>query len=180
MMKRTLDLIGHLESRGQYDAVFGGIKGPDRPLKRTGKRLTELTVYEVLQWQDSIDHMYRSEAAGKFQVMEDTLRELVAQGRVDGNSLFNKETQDRVALILMKRRGLPKFLKGDMATEIMANNLAMEWASLPVCKEFTRGGKLRRYGYSYYAGDGLNKCLTDPEEVLEALARDWNDHEEQS
>ena len=138
-MKNTLDLISTLESGDDPDRVWDGIKKKDRP-----RKLTSMTVYEVLQWQDSIDKFYRSEAAGLYQLMEDTLRELVEQGKVDGNSLFDRVTQDYIAVVLMRRRGLSNFLKGRMSIEDFGNRLACEWASLPCVKDFTLNGKVQK------------------------------------
>ena len=60
-----------------------------------------MTVREVLAWQDSIDPKYRSEAAGKYQIMEDTLRDEVGKGSVSLNDVFNASTQDRLGVALL-------------------------------------------------------------------------------
>ena len=70
--KPLLDFIANAEHGGHpdYNAVWGGIKAKDRP----PKKLVEMTIGEVLDWQDMIDPHYKSEAAGRYQIMEDTLR----------------------------------------------------------------------------------------------------------
>jgi len=155
-IKLLLDLIAEYESRGDYNIVWGGIRKADYP----PKPLVEMTIQEVLDWQDSIDRKYMSEAAGRYQIMEDTLRGLLHV--VDPDELYNEENQDKLAIHLMKRRGLDKYLSGDMDLGSFGNNLAREWASLPVLKG-------RKRGYSYYAGDGLNKSHVKPEEVEAVL-----------
>jgi muramidase (phage lysozyme) len=166
-----LEYIQRFESTGAtksqgvqsaYQVVYGGISTADRPLVV----LTHMTVSEVLAWQDRIDPRYRSEAAGAYQVMEDTLRGLVNSGHVDPNAMFDEATQDAVALLLIERRGLSKFVAGKMSAEEFADNLAREWASFPVVRDQKGASRYVKRGQSYYAGDGLNKAHADPDEFL--------------
>ena len=155
-VKPLLDLIAKYESRGDYNIVWGGIKKKDHP----PKPLVEMTVQEVLDWQDSIDRKYMSEAAGRYQIMEDTLRGLLHI--VGPDELFNEENQDRLAIGLLRRRRLDDYLEGRMSIHSFGNNLAKEWASFPVVKG-------RKYGRSYYSGDGLNEAHVKVHQVLEVL-----------
>jgi muramidase (phage lysozyme) len=159
-MRQLLDFIAEHESEGAarrlqmsaYDIIWGGIKGAHRP----PKPLTQMTIREVLAWQDRIDPMYRSEAAGRYQILEDTLRDLYAEAGMTLDSKFDKAGQDRLAMALLKRRGLDRFLHGYLSVNKFCNELAKEWASLPVVD----GPKK---GRSYYAGDGLNAAGVDVE-----------------
>ncbi len=153
-----LDFIAKPESGGNFNIVYGGIKKQHRP----NVPLTEMTIGEVLSWQDSIDPLYRSEAAGAFQIMEDTLRTLHVEAGLPKSALFSEENQRKLATQLLKRRGLDKYLAGKMTPEAFANELAKEWASLPVVS----GPKK---GRSYYAGDGLNKSHVSVEAFLAAV-----------
>lgn len=169
-MKALLDFIGHHESRNNPDAVWARISVKDRP-KRP---LTTMTIGEVLAWQDSIDAKYQSEAAGEFQFLEDTLRGLPPAAGLTTQSLFNKANQDRLATVLLKRRGLDLYLADKLSAEGFANNLAMEWASLPVVTDVKKKLKngttmIVRKGSGYYDGDGLNKSLTDVGPFLAAV-----------
>ena len=160
-----LDFIGEHESEGAarrlkisaYDVVWGGIAAKHRPAK-----LSAMTIAEVLAWQDSIDAMYRSEAAGRYQIMEDTLRSLYREAGMTGADLFDRAGQDRLAVALLKRRGLDMFLDGRLSAEAFANNLAREWASLPMVSGPKRGR-------SYYDGDGLNKAGVDVAPFIAAV-----------
>ncbi len=158
-------LIRAKESRGDYNVVWGGIGAQHKP----PRRLTTMTVQQVLDWQDSIDPLYNSEAAGAYQVMEDTLRGLVDSKQVSRKAVFNRTTQDKIADLLLKRRGLDSFLAGKISREKFANNLAKEWASFPVVSRVFNGKRMVNPGQSFYAGDGLNKALTTPSAVLAAL-----------
>jgi muramidase (phage lysozyme) len=137
-----------------YDVVYSGIEPKDRP-----RKLSDLTVTRVLWWQDVIDPLYRSEAAGAYQIMEDTLRTL----KVDQKRVFDAACQDDLALQLLDRRGWAKCEAGEMTPEAFGNALAREWASLPVITGPQRGK-------SYYDGDGLNSAHATPEEVMAAIA----------
>ena len=149
-----------------YDVVWGGIK----PAHRPPRPLSQMTVREVLAWQDSIDRKYMSEAAGRYQIMEDTLRDLVNSGAVNPNADFNADTQNGAAFALMMRRGWANFVSGDMSLPAFGDSLAREWASLPVLRD-QQGAKGRiRRGQSYYARDGLNKSHLKPA-VFEAALR---------
>lgn len=161
--KALLDFIGEHESRGNYNVVWNGIAAKHRP-KRP---LTTMTIAEVLAWQDSIDPLYRSEAAGKYQILEDTLRGVYVEAGLGAKALFDEDNQDRLAEALLRRRGLGLYRSGAMTAEAFANSLAKEWASLPVVT-----GKKK--GQSYYSGDGMNKALVNVEPFLAAVraARD--------
>lgn len=155
-----LAFIRSHEAPKGYDQVWGGIRREHLP----PKPLTRMTVREVLRWQDSIDPLYRSEAAGAYQVMEDTLRANLTASGLSPDELFDAAAQDRVAVYLMRHRGLDAYLAGHMTVEQFCNSLAKEWASLPVVTPVRRSVKGKTWivpaGASYYSGDGLNKALT--------------------
>lgn len=163
--KPILDLIGKYESRNDYDVIWGGISRSDYP----SKPLTKMTVGEVLAWQDSIDSKYQSEAAGHYQILEDTLRSLVSKHGVDAGRLFDKAMQDDLAVKLLAGRGFNRFLGGQDDVEDMMLGLAKEWASFPVPKDMQGASRWLKAGQSYYAGDGLNKAHATIAEVEQAL-----------
>lgn len=156
--KPLLDFIARPESGGDYNIVWGGI----RPKHRPPKLLTTMTIGEVLNWQDSIDSLYMSEAAGRYQIMEDTLRGLYKSAGMSLNDLFDEAGQDKLAFALLKRRGWGDYVDGKIPASKFANNLAREWASLPVVS----GPK---FGRSYYAGDGLNKSHVKVDDFMHAV-----------
>ena len=155
--RQLLDLIRQAEAPRGYDQVYSGIGRADQP----PKPLTQMTINEVLAWQDSIDARYPSEAAGAYQIMEDTLRPLVPKMGLSGNEVFNEAMQDRLAIALMRGRGLDDYLAGRITADQFGLNLAKEWAGLPV----PGGG-----GRGYYDGDGLNGA-TIPEATFMELLR---------
>jgi len=165
-----LDFIGNKESQG-YDDISGLISQSRYPVKS----ITKMTIQEVLNWQESIDDFQLSEAVGRYQIMEDTLRgynndrgtgpgnPLYTRAGLSAGDLFSPQNQDKMALVLLNQRGLQKFVDGDITREEFANNLASEWASLPLVTG-------PNAGRSKYAGDTAgNRALTTVQEFLDAI-----------
>jgi hypothetical protein len=166
-----LDFIGNKESEG-YDDISGLVSRALYP----AKQLTAMTIQEVLDWQESIDQSQLSEASGRYQIMEDTLRgfnnelglgggtnSLYARAGLSAGDLFSPENQDKMAIVLLEGRGLSKFLAGTITREQFANNLASEWASLPLVTG-------PNAGRSKYAGDSAgNRSLTSANAVLSVI-----------
>lgn len=164
-VRPLLDFIARYESRGNYGVVWGRIKAKDRP-----KDITRMTIGQVLAWQDSIDPFYMSEAAGRYQILEDTLRGLYRSAGLTLDHIFGEDTQDRLAYALLRRRGLDAYLAGEISAEKFANSLAREWASLPVVTPVrSPNGRVLQIGESFYAGDGLNKAHAPVDGFLSAV-----------
>jgi len=154
-VKPLLDFIGQLESRGSYDAIVWLVdrrRYPPKPVSR-------MTIGEVLDWQDSIDRFQNSEAVGKYQILEDTLRGMYRPAGLDRTTPFDESHQDYLATFLLRRRGLTDYVSGRISAEKFANALAHEWASLPLVTGPNKGR-------SVYAGDGMNRSLTKADEFL--------------
>lgn len=165
-----LDFIGNKESEG-YDDISGLVSRSRYPTKP----LTQMTIQEVLNWQESIDRFQNSEASGRYQIMEDTLRgynndrssgpgnPLYTRAGLSASDLFSPENQDKMAIELLRGRGLDKYLSGELSREQFANNLASEWAALPVVTGVNAGR-------SVYEGDRAgNRALTTVQEFLSVL-----------
>ncbi|WP_148043656.1 hypothetical protein [Paracoccus methylarcula] len=163
----VLDLIGKYESRGDYDIVYGGIPKSLRPKVK----ITSLTVRGVLTWQANIRaHGVASTAAGKYQIIYNTLKATVAQMGFNTSRVFDETVQDEMACHLLIGRGFQRYLDGAIDMESMVIGLAKEWASLPVPRDMQGPSRWLKAGQSYYAGDGLNKAHASVAEVETALA----------
>lgn len=110
-----------------------------------------------------------SSAIGGYQFLSKTLMSLKQSLGLKGSEVFNETLQDDLAVALMIRRGLMRYLRGEITTESFCNALAKEWASLPIVNDLKRGKRWIRAGQSYYAGDGLNKAFHKPEAILKAV-----------
>ena len=123
-------LIGQLESRSDYNTMAGG---------GNKKQLTSMTINEVLQYQNS--RGANMKAAGKWQIMPNTLRGLKKSMNLTGDELFTPEMQDRMAFELaMNRKGYRQFANATGAEKLALmgaaqNDLAKEWASMPMAND---------------------------------------------
>ncbi len=127
------------------------------------KPITTMTVSEVLNWQQEAvaktKQVYGSgySAAGRYQVIRKTLQSL----GVNGNTLFDKETQDVIGAMLLYRRGWDKWVTGELSTIAFADNLSKEWASLPYHTD-----------RSYYDKDVHgNRSLVSRKEIMQVLTK---------
>lgn len=150
-MKNMLDLIGSAEAATKgYEDAFG-VKGR--------VPVTNMSVDEVLAFQGSLKAQGSpSTAVGRYQFLNKTLSEVKKELKLTGDEKMTPELQDRMAIHLMRRRGLDQYLRGEMSKETFANRMAMEWAGLPTTS-----------GHSYYYGDGLNKSQVPLEDFLTAV-----------
>lgn len=153
---QLLQLIARVESKDNYNAYFGHAHN-------TSIKFTDMTLDEVQQWQQkSIAQGAASSAVGKYQIVDTTLAELIAQLGLDKTQKFDAELQDRLAIALLERRGSESYVNQEISRHEFAANLAKEWAALPrVVGENPES--------SYYAGDGLNQALVSSADVLRAI-----------
>ena len=132
-------LIGQLESRNGYNTMAGG---------GNKKQLTSMTINEVLQYQNSRGRNMK--AAGKWQIMPNTLRGLKKSMNLTGDELFTPEMQDRMAFELaMNRKGYRQFANatGEEKLALMGaaqNDLAKEWASMPMANDAEGMNRLKQ------------------------------------
>jgi hypothetical protein len=120
-----------------YDAANNG-KAGDMPKGYPG--LSKLTVGEVMKLQT-----YRPRkifAAGKYQIIPETLQSLLKQGVVKPEDKFDAETQDRLGRTLINNR----LAKAGNDPVLQQLELSKEFASIAD----------PRTGKSYYAGKGNN------------------------
>lgn len=159
--RNLLAFIRSKEAPRGYDQMYSGAEA------KIGRHaLTKMTLGEIFNLQRKmLAAGSASSALGGYQFLMKTLGGLCTELGLHANERFDQALQDRLAMRLLERRGLRKFLAGSLSREDFANNLAMEWASLPVVTAIN--GK--RPGQSYYAGDGLNAAFHDPSDVLRLL-----------
>lgn len=158
-LKPILDLIASAEANNGYDTIYSGI--PESSLG--GKKLTEMTVAEVLEWQEGLRKAgVESTAAGRYQFIYLTLKSLIPK-YASLDDKFDAATQDKLAIGLMERdANLNGFLNGKISDVRFADNLSKIWAGLPA----QIGSNI---GRSQYAGIGSNKATTTINSVLTAV-----------
>ena len=106
-----LDLVAGVESRGDYNAFnLGGSDGGHTAhgsgytgdgARRWGRELTQMTIGEVMEIGASPSAENRwVHAAGRYQIIPDTLRGLVKRHGIDPNAPFDEAMQDQLAMYL--------------------------------------------------------------------------------
>ncbi len=165
-------LIARFESKGDYTIVYGGIPERYRPESHLGKPITTCTIDEVLGWQAYVTSNQVgavSSAAGKWQIIRKTLEEFAPKAGLSGDDLFNETNQDRIFEVLLDRRGYQEFLTGALNETDFANNIAREWAAMPVVCDIQGAHRTLKRGECFYAGDKVNKALVSPEEFMATI-----------
>ena len=151
-----LQLIAGAESRGNYNAHFGNAAN-------TSVKFTSMSIADVMQWQQEfIAQGNPSSAVGKYQIINTTLTGLVNELGLKPTEKFDEDTQDKMAIALLERRGASAYVNQEITGDEFAAELAKEWAALPrVLGDNPED--------SYYAGDGLNKSHINVEQVRSAI-----------
>lgn len=158
-----LDFIASFEAPKGYDTVYGN------KMAQMPKRLTTMTLAEVIADGPRRTRAFGSSACGRYQFMTATLQGLRTEMMLIGADLFTPDFQDRLALQLLRRRGYDKFMAGKMTRTAFGLAIAQEWASFPVLEACKGAKRALVRGQSYYAGDGVNKALVSPAAVEAAL-----------
>ncbi|MFD1945084.1 hypothetical protein [Paradevosia shaoguanensis] len=165
-----LDFIGGIEAPKGYGTIYGNNQG------KLTKPLTSMTLDEVIAAGPSWTKAYKSSAAGRYQFMNATLKDLKKSLGLTGKEMFSADLQDRLGFELLKRRGYDNYMVGFLTRTAFGKALAQEWASLPVLASTPGQKRQVERGQSYYAGDGLNKALTSPESVEAVLIKARDAH----
>lgn len=153
-----LDLIGFAEGtdrkRGYNETLaYGAYTGGDVDLcTMTLKEIDALQTKMLKHPANS----FNSSALGRYQIVRTTLRAIRKSLGLSDNALFDPGMQDRCACYLLGLRGIDKYLAGRLAENTLIDNLAREWASLPIVS-----------GKGAYAGQNV---AVSPERVRQALA----------
>lgn len=165
--------IAQAESKGDYNAYNQG-----RAVPKKGN-LTELTLEELMRRQSLKEgDKSRIFAAGKYQVIPDTMKQAVAKLKLDKKMKFSPEMQEQLFdyLVKYKKPEINNFLEGRGDPKTALKAFSQEWASIGVPEDTIRKTKsgnipLKR-GESYYSGIGGNKAKIKPEEI-EALLKQY-------
>lgn len=160
-----LGYIAELETARNGDAAYQTVIAHMNEKGALPKPITDMTLEELLaeqtRWVRGLKQA--SGAAGAFQIIRPTLVGLIKQFKVPLSAKFSPGLQDAFGYALLQRRGFDKFMSGALPLKAFGNELAKEWASLPLLSTVRRKvGKTSRTlhrGQSYYDGVAGNKSL---------------------
>ena len=151
------------ESSGGYNAYNRGtsggrVLGANQSIVFSSMLISDLIRRGALP----ITHPERIFAAGRYQIIPGTLLAQLTRTGISRSEYFSNENQDKLGISLLEVRGLSRFTSGAITKEQYGNNIAKEWAGLPVLT----GPKA---GQSYYGGDGYNESNVSASLVVDAL-----------
>ncbi|SAK33200.1 mannosyl-glycoprotein endo-beta-N-acetylglucosamidase [Burkholderia multivorans] len=150
--------FGKLIARGEgdYNSVNRGKAGG---YKSGTEDLENMTVAQVMAAQRA----QKFNAAGRYQIIKDTLAEAVRSMGLKGDEKFDRGMQDRIFeqyLVHNKRRAISDYLSGkseQLGEAIYAT--AKEWASVAVPKGMkTESGRISDGTMTFYDKSGKNKA----------------------
>ena len=158
------------ESGGDYEKVVGGettvqFHGEER-------KLTEMSVGEVLEWGETRIKEKKGTAAGKYQIINETLKGLVKQGAVSKTELFSAPTQEKLFTSLLPTQAINYIsgkTSGKEAEDEAILSISKVWAAVPIPYDIPSRGL--KAGQSYYAKDNVNKALMPVDAIRSALQK---------
>lgn len=125
----SLNVSGGKGYESPYDVTLA--YGAFDPYK---KPVSQMTLKELDEFQLGMlknpNNNLNSSAAGKYQITRQNMDFLKKKLKLSEDTIFSPELQDQLADVLLERRGLSRFLKGELSAEDFQNNLSKEWASL--------------------------------------------------
>jgi len=105
--------------------------------KKAAVELTKMTVDQVLALQDQRRKKGlkkgESTAVGAYQIVQGTLKEKIAQLKIQGDEMFDKDLQDRLADSLIKQAGYEEYAANPTpdAKKAFVKRLSGLWAGIP-------------------------------------------------
>ena len=180
-----LDAIAKGESAGAggYDAMnqgtvglAGRVVGSGNSEKVIGKKLTDMTIGEIMakgaKKTDSAEKRRGQGlifAAGRYQIIPETLKGLVDSGIASKDEKFSPEVQDRLGTELIRRTGALKLASEGKFADAQ-NALAKTWAGIPLATDVVdKKGNIKKAGQSFYAGPGNKAHTGSGKDVLASL-----------
>lgn len=103
---------------------------------------------------------FKSSAAGRYQIVRTTMRQIKEKLDLPGTALYDEEMQDMAGCYLLGLRGIDKYLAGRLKEESLILNLSQEWASLP-----------KPDGAGYYDGQRAAVTVAQVRQVLADVRR---------
>lgn len=136
--QKFLSLIS--KGEGSYNSmnqgtVRGKIVGSTHDSSKVvGKKLTDMTIGEIMQMQQgSLKSGRKLFAVGKYQIIPNTMREMISRTGISKDAKFDEATQEKLGMALLQSKpNLNAYLTGK-SNDIKSamSEAAQVWASLP-------------------------------------------------
>jgi hypothetical protein len=156
----------------------GYIEGRNKsPYPLLKKALSDYSVGEIMDFQSrGRDANGQLWATGRYQIIPSTLKGLLDKAGVSRTDKYDKKTQDKLGLQLLKNRGgIKSYIYGEVPDTTDALNkaitqTAMVWSSVGVPQDMKGHHKQIKRGESYYSGGG-DRASVSPDIVGDALKK---------
>lgn len=113
-----------------YDVTLGyGAYVDDKAVQISRLTLDELDKLQT-EMLNNPKNKWNSSAAGKYQIVRTTMRDLRKTLGLRGSDRFDAALQTRCAISLLNRRGYQKYKRGVITAKQFQYNLSLEWASI--------------------------------------------------
>jgi hypothetical protein len=158
-----LDFIYKYESGGNYNRWnTQTVNAPKIPI-------TEMLVGDIIKFQAAEEGHGGAAGAGQIKVAK--MRELVEAGVLRLDEKFSDKAQDRANSALLDGRGFNEWVSGALSQADYGNNLAMEYASVPLLSDFQHEERgLLQGGFSFYGNDAAgNSAGAHPKDFSDVL-----------
>jgi muramidase (phage lysozyme) len=157
-----LDLIGRSEGtdkgRGYNETLaYGAFTGGAVNLVAMSRSQVDALQTKMLKHPKN---KLMSSAAGRYQEIRTTRREIDKTLGRTGKELFDEAGQDEDACYLLGVRGIDKWLAGRLSIDTLLRNLAQEWASIPMPD-----------GKGHYAGQNAGVSVSQVKAALADVAK---------
>jgi hypothetical protein len=169
-------LKGYIEGRGKS------------PYPKLTKVLSSYTLGEVKKFQsNSRSGSGQLFATGRYQIIPNTLKGIIAKSGLNDSDKYNAKNQDRLALqLLLNRPSLKAYILGeseDNQTNLdkASTQMAMIWSSIGVPYAMKGGRKSRiNKDDSYYSGGGDKASVKSDtiQTALKTFRKDYNNSKE--
>ena len=168
------------KGEGGYGSFNRGIAGDARGAKID---FSKMTIGDIMKKQSGGPRQRELFAVGKYQIIPSTMKEAVKALKIDKNTKFTPEVQERIFreyLIANKRRAVKDYITGktnDLNAAVMATS--QEFASVGVPYDTTDyKGRMIRRGQTYYGGSGGNRASTSPAAIEAAYKKEREQYNE--
>lgn len=144
-LTRLKNLIGNSESNNNYGVANTGGSARRSSINVNGLTFNVLKSYQNLPNENNPKRVF---AAGRFQIIPETLDSILPKLKLTGNDKYDPITQEKIAdyMLLYYRKDVGNYIKGknkgssiDLSNAI--NSIGYEWASMPVINK-SKGEKV--------------------------------------
>ena len=168
-------------SGNKLKGYIEGVNSKFYPL--LNKRLSDYTIGEILEFQSrSRDNTGQLWATGRYQIIPNTLKGLVASMKLPLTTKYDNATQDAMGLKLLTER-TP--IRNYVTSKVEDNKENLEKAALEVSKIWSSVGvpfatqgrhKMVEKNQSYYSGGGDKASVSTEliQDKLKSLRKGWN------